>query len=287
MLKKTISFLTCIILMLTYVASIARANETKYLYDIKGQLAEMASSEGTIEYQYDEQGNLLRKNKTNNLLVNSSFKQITKADDVADTWTKWPAPNASNEFAIVKTPKNVQKISGSGIKNWDYVGIYQETAVLPNRSINVNARINVEKLQNARVYLYVDYMTAEGKYTMAPSTIAEYNYPTNGGYITLAGSGTVPSNAAYARVYAMIRSVGDGGSGTIYVDSMRLWYGEENLLNNNELDGKSDVADTWMKWLAPNASNEFAIVKTPKNVQKISGSGIKNWDYIGIYQETA
>ncbi|KPV61158.1 hypothetical protein QJ48_01400, partial [Paenibacillus sp. A3] len=212
--------------MITYVGSIATAGETKYLYDSKGQLAEAASSEGTIEYQYDEKGNLIRKNITNNLLINSSFKQVTGINDVAEAWIKQQAPNANNEFEIVKAPKNVQKISGSGIKNWDYIGIVQETAVVPNRSINVNARINIEKLQNARVYLYVDYMTAEGKYTMAQPATAEYNYPTNGGYITISGSGTVPSNAAYAKVYAMIRALGDGGSGTIYVDSMRLWYGE-------------------------------------------------------------
>ncbi|PUA38272.1 hypothetical protein C8Z91_16295 [Paenibacillus elgii] len=156
-----------------------------------------------------------------NLLNNNEFDGNNR---VANNWEEQVALNATTDFEIITTSQGskVQKIFGTGLKNGSYMGIWQDTAVSPGQKLQISGKINVENLQNARVQLYVDYMTAEGKYTMAPATIAEYSNPTNGGYITITGEGSVPSNAAYARVYVIIRALGDNGTGKVYVDSVRL-----------------------------------------------------------------
>ncbi|KEQ25450.1 RHS repeat domain-containing protein [Paenibacillus tyrfis] len=60
MLKRFISFSICFMFSISWVSTTMAANvKTQHLYDSKGTLKEATTSNGTIYYDYDSNGNLL------------------------------------------------------------------------------------------------------------------------------------------------------------------------------------------------------------------------------------
>lgn len=288
--KRVVSFLVCFVLMIACsLPSMAASGEIKYQYDTKGQLLEKVDSDGAIEYRYDEQGNLIRKNKTNNLLMNPSFVMSSGNNEVADKWGKeiWSAEESNFNVVPLTPASNLQKISGSRIKNNGIVAVSQVVRVSPNKSFHVSGRFNIEQLSNAKVQLYVDFYNDS---SFIAASVAETQNVTNGGYVTLSANGVIPSNTQYAKVYLIIRGISDGASGTMYVDMTNFSYESNgNLLSNGSFDKSSQnngVAEGWGKSIWGTNTSEFELIRLPSGarVQKVTGAGIANNGATGVSQ---
>ncbi|MEK5032869.1 hypothetical protein MKY96_15545 [Paenibacillus sp. FSL R7-0302] len=139
----------------------------------------------------------------------------------------------------------VQQIDASNIKANEYVGISQMLKVVPAKKYTMSGRLKVDRISNARVQLYADFFTGSGAFVDA--NIVELPATTQGGYITIANTGSVPSNADYARVYAIIRATSGGGVASIYVDDMRFSY-SSNLIDNADFEVSNYGSETPLNW---------------------------------------
>jgi len=127
----------------------------------------------------------------------------------------------------------VQQIDASDIKANDYVGISQMLKVVPAKKYTMSDRLKVDRITNAKVQLYADFFTSSGAFISA--NIVELPATTQGGYTIISNTGTSPSNADYARVYAIIRATSGGGTASVYLDDMRFSY-RSNLLDNSDFE---------------------------------------------------
>ncbi|MFB6367848.1 hypothetical protein ACFCP7_28235, partial [Paenibacillus elgii] len=163
MRTKDILIFLCFMLMLTYSSPImAASGETKYHYGNKGVLTEASNSNGTIYYYYDENGNLMRKYTTGNLLINSSFETYTGTNGVADGWTPWQAgetiPNNQVTNSSVSSGLHAQQVSGTNIVNG--MNVWQDVAVAGDATYTLNGRVNIRSLTNARAQVVIFYFDA-------------------------------------------------------------------------------------------------------------------------------
>ncbi|MFC3800975.1 hypothetical protein [Cohnella sp. GCM10012308] len=259
-----------------------------HLYDNGGRLSQVASSLGTIDYQYDIKGNLIRKSKTNNLFVNGSFELNTGTSGMADGWNPiYLVPQT------VSTPVSggikSQKLTASGVMNGYYVGMSQRIRVDGGKAFISNASLNIESLSNANVYLYMDFMSSQNYWVGNSSE--SYSGTTNGKFITLTTTGTVPATATYADVYIMILANANYGSSTLYVDMMNFRYDTEpNLLSNPGFEaysGLAGMADAWSKTIGgttPSIQVANQSVNEGFRSHKISDTTIASGGYAGISQ---
>ncbi|MBP2114937.1 hypothetical protein [Paenibacillus silagei] len=139
----------------------------------------------------------------------------------------------------------VQQIDASNIKANEYVGISQMLKVVPAKKYTMSGRLKVDRISNAKVQLYADFFTGSGAFIDA--NIVELPATTQGGYITISNTGTVPSNTDYVRVYAIIRATSGGGAASIYVDDMRFSY-SSNLLDNPDFEVSNYGSQTPLNW---------------------------------------
>ncbi|NEN85802.1 carbohydrate binding domain-containing protein, partial [Paenibacillus elgii] len=172
MLKRMVSILLCFIFMIAYASSIWAANgETKYLYNHKGQLVEATNSYGTIYYDYDLNGGLIRKNLTDNMLTNSSFEVNTGTSGLADGWQGNKDQGITGEYEVVahhaSSGQRAQKITGSGLGLHNQINVFQDTKIEPGKTYTASSRIFVESLSNAKVNLTVDYLDEQYRFTGA------------------------------------------------------------------------------------------------------------------------
>jgi len=168
-----------------------------------------------------------------NLLVNNDFESYTGTNGVADGWSSLETAGATGNYEVVNTPvfsgTKAQKISGSNIpfdstKNvGGVVSVRQVVSVQENQPYVLEGQFNIEALSNAKVQIYVDFYSKEnGDYSgFLTYGVSEYNQTTNG-YVSIQKTGTTPAGAKSARLYAILRSTTDNGSGTFYVDSMKF-----------------------------------------------------------------
>ncbi|MBH5317202.1 hypothetical protein I6N90_05185 [Paenibacillus sp. GSMTC-2017] len=226
---------------------------------------------------------------TAQLLSNDSFDINTGTNGTSDGWVqeKWGANGASFEVIQSATGTRAQKIVASGISSNGIVGVSQLIQVQPNKPFLVSGRMNVEFLTNAKVQLYIDFYSKENRIT--GSNVTE-QLEISGGNITLSNQGIIPEETTHARIHVLVRAISDGGTGTIYVDEINLFYGENNqLLSNNGFDtytGTNGIADGWVqeKWSAKVSSSELVQLATGSRAQKFEGHEISSNGTIGMSQ---
>lgn len=156
----------------------------------------------------------------------------------------------------------VQQIDASNIKANEYVGISQMLKVVPAKKYTMSGRLKVDRISNARVQLYADFFTGSGAFIDA--NIVELPATTQGGYITISNTGTIPSNADYARVYAIIRATSGGGTASIYVDDMRFSY-SSNLIDNSDFEVSNYGSVTPLNWTIHKPSGVEAEIRLLEN----------------------
>ncbi|XOK63019.1 hypothetical protein ACJ7K1_07810 [Paenibacillus elgii] len=263
----------------------------KYFYDKNGKLVDVVSSiDGSTFYEYDTNGNMIRKDKSSNLLLNPSFDRYTGTNGIADGWDKeiWSSENSTFEVIPTNSGGKVQKISGSRIGNNGMVAVAQVLRVLPNQSFNISGRFNIERLSDAKAQLYVDFFNDSG--FTGSASVAESQALTEGEMVTLSTSGVIPRHTLYARVLVILRGMADGASGTVYVDMLNMSYeSEANLIANSSFDKSTQnngLADGWGKSMWGDPTTDFELIRLPSGarVQKVTGSGIINNGMTGVSQ---
>lgn len=274
------------------ITSAFSAGLTDYEYDANNKLVKTTSNETHTKYEYDKNGNMIGKKIVKNavsipknLVRNPYFKETMENGEAKDWRTEtWGA--ASSSFSIVKFEnKNLQKITGEGIVNNGIVAVSQIIDVAADREFVTNATLNVEQLNQAKVQLYIDFISADGSYVGA--NVTEWDQLTNGGFITLTNHGRVPASAKKAIVYALLRATNDQGSGIINVDSIRFAYSSDhNLVSNPSFQSEvgSELADDWRK-IWSTGKSLFETARFENNpVQKISASEMGVNDMVAVSQ---
>lgn len=292
--KKWGMILLCllIVMSLTPITEASSNANYSYLYDSSGRLISARLSDGSvIEYQYDSNGNQVGKETTGNLLINSGF-ELYRTNCVAEGWRLWNVPGSQVSAEVVQTPvasgKKAQKVEGSKLPTNGGVFLSQDLDIQANKSYIVNGRIFLQSLSNAKVMLYVDFYSNEWISNKA------VELKTNPGYLTVSMDGIVPANATKATVSVAIIGTGNGGNGTVYVDSMNLQYDKSNLLINGEMEsytGTDGLADAWRLWNPPGSHAAAEIVQTfvssGRNAQKLEGSNLPVNEGVFLSQDLA
>ncbi|WP_197081782.1 RHS repeat protein [Paenibacillus sp. E194] len=223
----------------------------------------------------------------NNLVSNPSF-QSELGSELADDWRKTVWSTGKSHFETARFENNhVQKISASEMGANDLVAVTQMIKVEKNRDFKISGLFQVEQLKGSKVQLYLDFMDAKGQYIGA--NITEYEYPTHGQFIVLANSGTTPANAEKVVVHAIIRSLTNQSSGSMYVDSIHLQYSNErNLLSNSEFKiypDQDEIGNAWNTWTWLVENSNYQLKKAnQQHVQSIAGSGIQTNGVQSIFQ---
>ncbi|MGE6230657.1 hypothetical protein [Paenibacillus chitinolyticus] len=222
---------------------------------------------------------------------NSDFNAYTGKGGLADNWEheKGGAESAQVEIITTSTGKKIQKLTGTGIKNTQFVSVNQTIKVEPNKPFYIQSKLNAENLSKAKVLLYVDFYKDWSH--IVGSNITE-NKISNGGFITFSNKGVVPADASFAKIYALIRATDEGGSGTLYLDSINFNYGvNEELLYNSDFstyNGKNEIADGWEPitwgWNGNKAAFKLLSASKGKRTQELSGSGIGSNGIVSVSQ---
>jgi len=159
-----------------------------------------------------------------NVLVNGSFE--AGAGPVADGWVPIVAAGAQGTYAVVNSPvvsgNQAQQVSGSDIPAGGVVMVHQMIEVDGDKPFQVSGQFKVEALSNAVVQLHVDFSTAEDSYL---GSVVQTQDTLTEGYVKLSGSGQTPAGAKHARVYAILRAIGENGAGSFVVDDMQFVQG--------------------------------------------------------------
>lgn len=225
------------------------------------------------------------------LLINDSFEIANGNTGLAEGWAKYISAGATDGIQIVNTPvhsgNRAQKVSGSNIANGDSVMVSQLSNVESGKIYNMSGQFLIESLQNSKVQLFANFYNASNQ------VVAEAKnevLSTNTGYTLIEKTGVVPVGATSVRVYAILKSVGTGASGTFYVDNLSFNTKTGPLVNLGfeTYTGNNGVADGWAKYIGAGAQDAVGVINTPvksgSRAQKVSGSNIPNADSIMVSQ---
>ena len=160
-----------------------------------------------------------------NLLKNSGF-ETNENDGAASGWLPVISEGATGLFSDVTNEPAVgghaQQVSGSDMPNGSVVLLHQFLDVAGGKPFTVNGRFHVTSLSNAIVQLYVDFSDTNDNYL---TSFVKTQITTTGGYITLFNHGQIPAGSKHARVYVILRSTADHGSGSFLVDDVSFTQG--------------------------------------------------------------
>ncbi|ANY68034.1 hypothetical protein BBD42_17305 [Paenibacillus sp. BIHB 4019] len=232
-----------------------------------------------VSFEYAAEENQL-KNGSFELLDSGNMNTGMNASSWSYTW------GAQSSFELVTAPEEVtdqlraQKITVSKLPNNEFIGIHQLLKVTPGQSYSVSGRFKIDALQHAKVQLFLDFSSVN---SYVSTDIVDIPATTFGEYIHVSTMGVVPQNAAFVRVYAIIRSQGSNGAGTFFVDDMRFSQ-ESNLLRNANFEREKsgeNVAQDW-KLVKPVSSIEVnQVIKNQSQpdgqMNVYSSSGLLNY----------
>ncbi|QUL56302.1 hypothetical protein KDC22_07295 [Paenibacillus tritici] len=206
-----------------------------------------------------------------NLFNNGDF-EAQSAASLGNGWLPSYA-NDIHSYQLVSDNygNTIQKIEASNIKVNEYVGISQLMKVVPNQKYTMSGRFKVDSISNAKVQLYADFFAETGVFLGA--NIVELPATTQGAYVTTSNTGIVPINAAYARIYAIIRAVGGSGAASIFVDDMRFSY-TTNLLSNAGFEVNNFGSETPYNWTLHKQSGAGEVIQLVENTS--IKAGVKN-----------
>jgi hypothetical protein len=163
--------------------------------------------------------------KTNAYMINPGFETYNGMYNVADSWRAGYSPKSISQYEVVNSPVSTgtraQKVSASGLPLWGFAQVNQMVTAQPETVYTVSGKVKVEQLDNAKVQLYIDYFDADYKFLGSDPGETELTTVTNG-YVDLKNETTAPEQTAYLKVWALLRSTADNGSGTFYVDDISV-----------------------------------------------------------------
>ena len=230
---------------------------------------------------------------TDNLLHNPGFESYTSTTGLADEWSMRSSYVPDAKFDVVQSPvyegKRAQQISGTILQTNGGVEVNQRITVEAGRPFTVSGQLNVNSLVNSKVQLYVDFYDSSNQFL--PRFVVEYPTVTNGNFILLNGTGTIPANAVSAKIHVILRGTAANASGSLIVDAMDFHYGADNLLQNPSFESytsASGLADQWSVWSNAGPIVKSDVVQSPvlegKQAQQISASNLQTNDAVSLNQ---
>ncbi len=227
-----------------------------------------------------------------NQLLNGGYESDAGANGAANKWVKWITPGVTDTVGVVNAPVasggQAQRIAGSGIANGSVIMLYQDIPVDAGKMFEMSGKLNVQELVNSRIEFYIDFYDASG--TRLNVYKQDLTAPT-GGYIDARIRERVPAAAAKARVYVILRALGNEASGVAYADDLIFAYDGNQLLNGGfeQYTGTNGAANKWVKWLTPGATDAVAVVNEPaaggSQAQRVAGSELTNGSVVMLYQD--
>ncbi|QUL56317.1 hypothetical protein KDC22_07370 [Paenibacillus tritici] len=283
--------------MILILPNVEANSRTKYIYNKNGQLIELNNSTSNYEFEYDRNGNLINRSKSNNLLSNSGYENYSGTENVADSWNPSIGSGVQGTYEILTTGategKRAQKLTVSSFPNsGDGANIWQEMFIKGNQSYNIKGMLKLNDMKNAKFEVIVFFYDANNQY-VGGQTPFTYNRNTVD-WVAFAGNITTPAHATSARVHLHLSSTASQGKGTVFLDGITATLQEDsNLAFNNgfESDKRSDgVADGWNSYLESGVQGTYEILTTGategKRAQKLTVSSFPNsGDGANIWQE--
>ncbi|MBU5445552.1 carbohydrate binding domain-containing protein [Paenibacillus sp. MSJ-34] len=251
-------FFLCSIMLLNPI----RVYSTDYLYDSSNRMKSIILPEGNqMRMFYDEDGNLIKKIRDDNMFRNGNFESYETNAEVASHWRRWESVGAQGEYKVVQSPYYSggmsQKIEARKIPN-GAMNIYQDVNIKPNEHYTINGRLLIERMKNANFIVAIHYFDSQFN-LIKGETVFQYEDPTS--WLTFTGEMTTPSNASIARIHFHLQELSDNGYGTIYLDSVKMTKGKaENLFYNPSFEfvnSYGDVASGWSVWKSEGSEGEI------------------------------
>jgi fibronectin type 3 domain-containing protein len=230
-----------------------------------------------------------------NMLKNGSFETVSTGSGTGDGWSIVNGTGTAVGFELVSSPVHTgvksQKVIVNQASNWSIAGVNQRITVTPNSQFIISGYFAPEKLDQARVELYVDYYNASNQYL---TTVRQVLTTQTSEMTEVSLTGTTHSDARFATVYAFVRATADKGSAVVYIDSLQyneILQENVNLLTNPSFEANKSsttIPDGWRENNTSGQAMSYEQVASPAaheaNAQKISVSAIPSGKYAAIYQ---
>ncbi|WP_342364518.1 carbohydrate binding domain-containing protein [Paenibacillus sonchi] len=257
-----------------------RTYADEYFYDKNGRLESVKSINNAVDFYYDLNGNLMRKNPNGNLIRNGDFEISDTSSGTASYWRTYTGPGFQEpkgeiETSTVASGKQSQKIITNGVG-----GLYQDIQIGGDTSYELIGRIMPSNMLNGTVMLKVDYYNASGN-LISGETLAEIGAQNL--WTTVGGAIRTPKGTLIARIHFHVAS---STGGTLVVDmvSMRKSiYG--NMLANGDFEAQqmNGVGDGWGKY---GAFGEYQLISS--NVTSgVQAQKLTMTNVGGLYQDIA
>ncbi|QUL56307.1 hypothetical protein KDC22_07320 [Paenibacillus tritici] len=251
--------ITLIILTFVLIAVLphnAYASDYEYFYNKNGQLESVKSINHAVDYYYDLNGNLIRKNSNGNFIKNGNFELSDESGGIAQYWNTYNGsgfqqPKGEMEVTTVASGKQAQKIITTGIG-----GLYQDIKVVEETSYDIRGQINLSLINSGTVMLKVDYYNASGDF-IGGENLAEIGVQNT--WTTIGGTVKTPKGTVITRIHFHVTS---SSGATLFIDMVSMYkstYG--NMLENGdfELSHINGAADGWRKY---GAFGEYELVSS-------------------------
>nr|WP_232243322.1 carbohydrate binding domain-containing protein [Paenibacillus sp. GSMTC-2017] len=192
------------------------------------------------------------KGADSNLLANPDFESYIGTNGVADEWGTWVTPGITNNLDVVSTPvstgNKAQKISAIFTPSGG-INVHQQVKVDGNTAYTVSGRLKTESMANSQVEVIMYFFDKDDKRV---GLIIPVRHTGNNDWITYNGQFTTPTNTVKTMLHVHLSTPNSNkGTGTIYLDSLRLVKGiDTNLLTNPDFEtytGVNGIADNWSK----------------------------------------
>ncbi|WP_169449336.1 RHS repeat domain-containing protein [Paenibacillus assamensis] len=271
-----------------YAASIKSYN----LYDESGRLINTKLSNGEVlEYQYDLNGNVIRK-ANHNKFINADFEVYKGTNGIADGWGNWHSAAVTTQYQVVPRTesKKAQQFASSNLPKDGTSNIYQDIVVTGETPYTVSGQLAIADLRNAKVQVVIHYFDAKDN-IIGSETPFEYGGNTD--WLSINGQATTPAGAVWARVHFNVLATEAGAHATITVDSVVFQKGvHTNLLTNADFETDSQtngVAEGWRNWHSGDVKGLYQVVARTesKKAQQLAASNMPKDGTNNVYQDVA
>ncbi|WP_430112238.1 hypothetical protein [Paenibacillus sp. B1-33] len=265
------------------------------VYDSSGRLVNTKLADGTVvEYQYDENGNLLQKNF--NMLMNSGFEIYTGKSGVADNWGDWQSAGVKANYQVVTSPvssgKQAQQMSISNMPKDGAANFFQDISVSDSESYTLSSQIAIANLNKAKLMVNMHYFDKDDRF-IGSTTVFEYGG--NVSWLSINEQVRPVSKTVRARLHFTITALDSDASGIVTVDSVAFQKGDRsNLLFNSGFETNTrtgGVADGWGNWESVGVTANYRVVASPvssgKQAQQMAISNMPENGINTFFQDVA
>ncbi|ANE45418.1 hypothetical protein SY83_02735 [Paenibacillus swuensis] len=184
-------------------------------------------------------------------LMNGSFENMSATTGFAEGWTKFiPAGVTGNVYATespITSGTSAIRLSGENMASGNTIMAWQLLPVQGGKPYQLSGNFNLEHIQGSQAQLFINFYNSNNQ--IVGNTSVDVVSATNG-FVALEKSGTIPLTAVQARVYAILRSGSEHGSGSVVVDDLHFATTKWMLKNKDfeQYTANNGTADSWIPY---------------------------------------